>query len=110
MNIVLRRAQHTDREKALEVESKSTPNLRYLEYVFDSFVSDQIGEFSVAEIDDEIVACGKYTMMPDGSVWLETLRVIPERQGIGIGKRFYEHFFDIAKTLGIYLAQIELSQ
>jgi N-acetylglutamate synthase-like GNAT family acetyltransferase len=98
MEIVLRRAKQADREKTLEVESKSTPNLRYLEYVFDTFVSDKIGEFSVAEIDNEIVACGKYTIMPDGSAWLETLRVIPERQGIGIGKRFYKHFFDLAKT------------
>jgi N-acetylglutamate synthase-like GNAT family acetyltransferase len=98
LEINLRRARRSDREKALEVESKSTPNLRYLEYVFDTFVSDKIGEFSVAEMADEIVACGKYTMMPDGSAWLETLRVIPERQGIGIGKRFYQRFFEIAKS------------
>jgi N-acetylglutamate synthase-like GNAT family acetyltransferase len=101
LEINLRRARQSDREKALEVESKSTPNLRYLEYVFDTFVSDKIGEFSVAEMDDEIVACGKYTMMPDGSAWLETLRVIPERQGIGIGKRFYQRFFEIAKSQGV---------
>jgi N-acetylglutamate synthase-like GNAT family acetyltransferase len=101
LEIVLRRARKSDRKKSLEVESKSTPNLRYLEYVFDTFVSDKIGEFSVAELDDEIVACGKYTIMPDGSAWLETLRVIPEHQGIGIGKRFYERFFDIAKSQGV---------
>ena len=33
--------------------------------------------------------------------WLETLRVIPERQGLGIGKRFYERFFDIARSRGV---------
>lgn len=101
MEIELRRATHEDREKLIEVESKSTPNLSYVNDVFDMFISDEIGEFGVAEVDGEVVACGKYTVVPDGSVWLETLRVIPECQGIGIGKRFYERWFDIARRQGV---------
>jgi GNAT superfamily N-acetyltransferase len=101
LEIALRRATHEDREKLIEVESKSTPNLSYVNDVFDMFVSDEIGEFGVAEADGEVVACGKYTVVPDGSVWLETLRVIPERQGIGIGKRFYERWLDIARRQGV---------
>ena len=49
MEIVLRRARPEDREKVIEVESKSTPNLSYVQNVFDMFVSDKNGEFSVAE-------------------------------------------------------------
>ena len=101
VEIVLRRARREDREKTFEVESKATPNLSYLPNVFDMFVADEIGEFSVAELDGEVVACGKFTIVPDGSAWLETLRVIPERQGLGIGKRFYERFFDIARSRGV---------
>lgn len=103
----MRRAKPEDRAKVIEVESKSTPNLSYVPEVWDMFVSDMKGEFSVAEVEGEIVACGKYTIVPDGSVWLETLRVIPERQGKGIGKRFYEHWLKKAqdqnvKTLRMY--------
>jgi Cys-tRNA(Pro)/Cys-tRNA(Cys) deacylase len=47
--IFLRRARPGDREKAIWVESKSTPNLSYVPDVFDMFVSDDVGEFSVAE-------------------------------------------------------------
>ena len=101
VEIVLRRARRGDREKTFEVESKATPNLSYLPNVFDMFVADEFGEFSVAELDGEVVACGKFTVVPDGSAWLETLRVIPERQGLGIGKRFYERFFDIARSRGV---------
>ena len=101
MEIVLRKARPEDREKVIEVESKSTPNRRYVADVFDMFISDKIGEFSVAEVDKDVVACGKYTVVPDGSVWLETLRVIPERQGRGIGKRFYERWLDIARRQGV---------
>ncbi|MEM5774520.1 MAG: GNAT family N-acetyltransferase, partial [Anaerolineaceae bacterium] len=48
------------------------------------------------EVDGRVVACGKFTALPDFTAWLETLRVIPECQGMGIGKRFYERFFELA--------------
>ena len=101
MNIVLRRARPEDREKMLWVESKSTPTLRYLPYVFDMFVGDMVGEFSVVELDGEIAACGKYTIVPDGSAWIETLRVIPEKQGFGLGKCLYEHWLELARAQGV---------
>ncbi len=65
------------------------------------FVSDMVGEFSVEELDGELVACGKYTILPDDTVWLETLRVIPERQGLGLGKRLYEHWLELANAQGV---------
>jgi len=99
--LVLRKARDEDREKVIWVESKSTPNLSYVGAVWDMFLSDDVGEFSVAEADGEVVACGKFTVVPDGSAWLETIRVIPERQGRGIGKRFYERFYDIARSRGV---------
>ncbi len=101
MNIVLRRARPEDREKVLWVESKSTPTLRYLPYVFDMFIDDRVGEFSVEELDGELVACGKYTIVQDGSAWLETLRVVPEQQGLGLGKRLYEHWLELARAQGV---------
>jgi RimJ/RimL family protein N-acetyltransferase len=83
------------------VESKSTPNLSYVPHVWDMFMGDETGDWSVAELDGEIVGCGKYTLLPDGSAWLETLRVIPERQGLGVGKRLYEHWFRLAHRQGV---------
>ncbi|HIH88985.1 TPA: GNAT family N-acetyltransferase [Candidatus Bathyarchaeota archaeon] len=97
MNIVLRKAKPEDREKVAWVESKSTPNLRYTPYVYEEFLSDG-GEFSVEELDGELVACGKYTPLPDGSAWIETLRVIPEKQGLGLGKKLYDHWIMLAET------------
>ena len=101
MEIAIRKARPEDREKAIEVESKATPNLSYVDAVFDMFISDEFGEFSVAEADGEVVAIGKFTVVPDGSAWLETLRVIPERQGLGIGKRFYQRFYEVAGSEGV---------
>ena len=100
MNVVLRKAKQEDREKVRWVESKSTPTLIYTPYVYDEFLSDG-GEFSVEELDGELVACGKYTPLPDGSAWIETLRVIPEKQGLGLGKKLYDHWTKLAKEQGI---------
>ena len=99
--IVIRPATPADRPAVIVVEAKSTPGLQYLPQVFDQFVAEPHGEFMVATIDEEVVACGKFTPLSDGSAWLETLRVIPERQGLGIGKRFYRRFFELAAAQGI---------
>ncbi len=101
MEFVLRRAEPEDKEKVVWVESKSTPNLSYLPKVFEMFTSDMVGEFSVEEVDGELVACGKYTVLPDDTVWLEALRVIPEKQGLGLGKRLYEHWLELARAKGV---------
>lgn len=101
MDILLRKARRTDLKKLVEVEEGATPGFSYIPNVIDQFVSDDVGEFIAAEADGELVACGKFSVVPDGSAWLETLRVLPKFQGLGIGKRFYERFFEIARRLGI---------
>ncbi len=99
--ITVRRARPNDLDAINLVEAGATPGLRYVARVFDDFVSDEAGEFSVAEIDGQVVACGKFSLMPDHSAWLETLRVLPARQGLGVGKRLYERFFEVARRQGV---------
>lgn len=101
MDISIRKAREDDRDAVIAVEQKATPGLSYVPQVFDMFLSDKSGEFLIAEADGVAVACGKFTVVPDGSAWLETLRVIPDYQGLGIGKRFYERFFEIARRDGV---------
>ena len=97
MGIILRRARIEDKARALEVEAKATPGLRYLNVMFEHWVHDRDGDFRVAEIDGVLMGIGKFTVMPDGSAWLEALRVSPEAQGKGVGKQFYQHFFAVAR-------------
>lgn len=101
MEITLRKIELEDKEAVMVVEAKSTPGLRYVPHVFEMFRGDERGEFFLAELDDAIVAIAKFTPLPDNSAWLETLRVIPEKQGLGVGKRLYEHFFELAQRQGI---------
>ncbi len=101
MGITLRRAKQDDYDRILEIEAKATRNLRYLSEVFGQWVADDEGHLSVAAIDGELAGVGKLTVMPDGSAWLEALRVSPERQGLGIGKHFYQLFLSTARQKGI---------
>ncbi|MEM7534240.1 MAG: GNAT family N-acetyltransferase [Chloroflexota bacterium] len=103
--INMRKARHDDRGKIITVEAGSMPHWRYVDHVFDQFMADPRGEFSVAELDGEVVGCAKLTVMPSepgqASGWLETLRVTPARQGMGIGKRLYQRFFEVAHREGL---------
>lgn len=101
MAVTIRSARPDDRAAIIQVEAGATPNLSYVDQVFDIFLADERGEFSVVEIDGKVVACGKFTVVPDGSAWLETIRVLPEFQGRGIGKRFYERFFELAQAQNV---------
>ena len=105
--IKIRRATPADRAKANQVEKEATPHLQYLDNVYDDWLSDNTGRLLVAEIAGKMVGTGKFTVLPDGSAWLETLRVSPDFQGMGIGKTFYRKFFDLAaerkiRTLRMY--------
>ncbi|HBK86053.1 MAG TPA: hypothetical protein DDZ53_08515 [Firmicutes bacterium] len=97
MEITVRRARVEDKARVLQVEATATPNLRYLSVMFEHWVHDQVGELSVAELDGILVGVAKFTILPDGSAWLEALRVSTEAQGKGVGKRFYQRFFELAR-------------
>jgi len=49
---------------------------------------------------EETVGIGRFTVLPDGSGWLETLRVRPEWQGMGVGKTIYREYLRLAREYG----------
>jgi GNAT superfamily N-acetyltransferase len=101
MDMVIRKATWDDRQDAVIAEGLATPSLHYLDKVYDEWMADTDGELIVAEVDGRVVAVGKFSVVPDGSAWLEALRVDPAQQGQGIGKAFYRRFFELADMKGI---------
>ncbi|WP_135228816.1 GNAT family N-acetyltransferase [Deinococcus fonticola] len=100
--MLLRPVTAADKPLLLAVEAQSTPNLRYLPAVYEQFLADAPqGEFMLTEEAGQVLGCAKYTRLPDGSAWLETLRVVPEAQGRGLGKRMYRRFFELAREQGV---------
>jgi ribosomal protein S18 acetylase RimI-like enzyme len=101
MNVTLRKARNDDKEDVIWVESQSTPNLRYVSHVWNIFLNDEDGEWTVEELNGKIMGCGKYSILPDGTAWLETLRVAPQSQGLGLGKRLYELWVKLSLEKGV---------
>ncbi|MEM8862375.1 MAG: GNAT family N-acetyltransferase [Chloroflexota bacterium] len=99
--VIIRPVEERDRDAIIYVEGQAMPNWRYVERVFDQFMGHDKGEFSLAELDGQVVACAKFTVLPDGSAWVETLRVDSDYQGRGIGKALYNRFFEVAKAQNV---------
>jgi ribosomal protein S18 acetylase RimI-like enzyme len=100
-NVVLRKARNEDLDDAIWVESLSTPSLSYVPHVWDMFLNDKDGEWTMEELDGKTMGMGKYSILPDGTAWLETLRVVPEAQGLGLGKRLYELWVKLSEEKGV---------
>ena len=100
-NVVLRKARNEDLDDAIWVESLSTPSLSYVPHVWGMFLNDEEGEWTMEELDGKIMGMGKYSILPDGTAWLETLRVVPEAQGLGLGKRLYELWLKLSEEKGV---------
>ena len=71
MNLTVRKARMEDRKQAVEAEGLATPSLHYLDKVYDEWLADDAGELMVADLDGQVVAVGKFSVVPDGSAWLE---------------------------------------
>ena len=67
--------------EAVCVEEETLPNSCYLRDNSDYFLNQTKGELTLVLSGDEPVGIGKLSLLPDGSGWLETLRVRPDWQG-----------------------------
>jgi GNAT superfamily N-acetyltransferase len=106
MKITLKKATLEDREQCLSIEKAAMNDLCYLNVVWDYF-NKTIGDLTCAYVDGVMAGIGKFTILHDGSAWLETLRVDPKYQGLGVGKEIYKNYFSQAKkykckSMGMY--------
>jgi RimJ/RimL family protein N-acetyltransferase len=99
MDIYVRVAKQNDKEKAIYVEGQSTPNLRYLERMWDDFTQSVDEPLFIAFYKGEMAGLGKLSILYDGTAWLETLRVDKKFQGRGVGKAIYKSYLDHAKKM-----------
>ncbi len=72
----------------------------YIPEVWDRWLTDPHGEFTVAELDGNLVALAKLTWMGDGQWWMEGLRVDPQQRFKGIGQAMNTYQVALAKKLG----------
>ncbi|MFI3284097.1 MAG: GNAT family N-acetyltransferase [Erysipelotrichaceae bacterium] len=96
MEVTIKYATYDDLKACVKVEENTMESLYYLAEVWDYFMHTK-GELICACHQDKIIGIGRFSVLPDKSGWLETLRVLPEYQHCGVGKRIYDEYLTLAK-------------
>ena len=100
MAFTVKLAQYSDLEECARVEYESMPN--YPGYLRDAwhYFQSQKGACVCVYDGDEMIGIGRFTVLPDGTGWLETLRVSIPHQGKGAGKSIYRKYRELAAEYG----------
>ncbi len=99
-NLVIRPARPGDRDRVLAFTANTWDGGDYINEVFDEWLRDAAGRFTVAELDNRPAAIGKLSDLGEGELWLEGLRVDPAYRKRGIGEALHQHLLDLAQTYG----------
>lgn len=98
MEFTVKIAGYDDLPEAARVERETMGDYVYLSDAWHYFQS--LGGGLVCVYDGEkMIGIGRFSVLPDGSGWLETLRVVPEYQNMGAGKAIYKKWLEIAQRL-----------
>lgn len=90
-----------------EIEKQALPIINpYYRENYQIFTEEIPGDLIIAFDDDYPVGMGRYSFHPDGSMWLETVRVRPDYQRMGIGTGIYEKYLEVAKEQDIDLVRL----
>ena len=95
-----RKVSQADKERVLEISSKIWEGSDFIKYVFDDWVNDTEGEFTLGEKDGIIVGFSKYTKHSDSEVWLEGIRVDEKYGNQGFGKAIAQYHISRARAEG----------
>ena len=98
--IEIRRAVHEDKPRIVEISSKIWDGEDYLPHIFNKWVDEKGGEFSVITVDGVVAGCAKITELPHNVLWLEGIRVDTDYRGRGLGKSLAEYQLKRAKEIG----------
>ena len=99
MDFTIKLAAYTDLAAADSVERAVTPRGAYLAEAWHYFNSIK-GDLVCAYDGEKMIGIGRFTVLPDGTGWLETLRVDPEYQRRGAGRQIYQKWVELAREYG----------
>lgn len=90
--IILKEMRHEDYDDVIDICKDIWGGTDYLPQIFHSWVDDKEGEFFAAVDTDKskVVGLAKYTVLTDGTGWLEGIRVHKDYRGRKIAKLLAE--------------------
>jgi len=101
-----RKVSNADRDRVLEISSQIWDGEDFIKHVFDEWVSEVEGEFTLGEKDGNIVGFAKYTRLNDQEIWLEGIRVDEKYANQGFGKAITQYYLSRAKSEGAEVVRL----
>jgi RimJ/RimL family protein N-acetyltransferase len=101
-----RKVTQADKERVLEISSKVWEGTDFIKYVFDDWVEEAEGEFTLGEKDGVVVGFAKYTKHNDSEAWLEGARVDEKYANQGFGKAITQYYISKAKAEGVEVIRL----
>ncbi len=95
MNFTVRYVNYNDMQECDRVERETMGNYAYTTDAWNYFHTVKGGFICIYD-EDLMISIGKFSVLHDGSGWLETLRVVPTYQGKGAGKLIYDEYLKLA--------------
>lgn len=96
-----RKVSQDDKSRVLEISSKIWEGNDFIKYVFDDWVNEPEGEFTIGEKDGAVIGFAKYTKHSDSVAWLEGIRTDEKYANQGFGKAITQYFISRAKAEGV---------
>ena len=96
MDFTVKLATYDDMAEAVRVEKETMGDYVYLEDAWHYFNTLGGGLVCVYH-KEKMVGIGRFSVLPDGSGWLETLRVTPEYQRKSVGRLIYKKYLELAQ-------------
>lgn len=90
-------ASYEDLKECARVETEAMGSYCYLEDAWHYFYNQKGGLVTVYNEENHMIGIGRFSVLFDGTGWLETLRVSPRWQGQGAGKQIYEEYLKLAR-------------
>lgn len=95
----MRAARPEDRAAVAQLCSFIWEGEDYIPEVFDDWIVDPRGQFTVACKERQLVALSKLTEVAQDEWWLEGLRVHPDYRGRGVARRLHEYAVALADRM-----------
>ncbi len=99
--IEIRRASLKDRTAVEQISAQIWEGHDYVPNVFDKWVADNEGEFTLVCVDGEVAGFGKLTMLTGRHAWLEGLRMGGGYRGLGLAKLLTRYYIDLCAERGV---------
>ncbi|MDQ2741846.1 MAG: GNAT family N-acetyltransferase [Chloroflexota bacterium] len=96
----IRRALAGDLDDVLELTRDVWEGTDYVPYVLSNWLADARGYLHVALLDNRLVGLQHVDLQPDGTAWLEGIRVSTAVRTQGIGRVLLDHGVAWARNLG----------